>query len=121
MSRPRRVAVVSPQTRLALARRSAAGRHLVLPPDFDAPAARRAYLRQRRLAGVTVLALATVLLALPLLIATVPRLGTIRVAGIPLSWLLVGVFLYPLLLLAAVALLRGAERMERAKRVERPR
>ncbi|MER7838783.1 hypothetical protein ABTY98_23630 [Streptomyces sp. NPDC096040] len=115
MTRPRRVAVVSPQTRLALARRSAAGRHLVLPPDFDARAARRAYLRQRRLAGLTVLALATLLLALPLLIATLPQLGTIRLAGIPLSWLLVGVFLYPLLLLAALFLLRRAERAERTR------
>ncbi|MGW7381485.1 hypothetical protein [Streptomyces sp. NPDC054794] len=112
MSRPRRVAVVSPQTRLALARRSASGRHLVLPTDFDAAAARRAYLRQRRLAGVTMLVLAALLLALPLLIATVPRLGTIRWAGIPLSWLMVGVLAYPLLLLAALALLRRAERAE---------
>ncbi|MEU6773230.1 hypothetical protein [Streptomyces sp. NPDC046759] len=115
MSRPRRVPVVSPQTRLALARRSAAGRQLVLPPDFDAPAARRAYLRQRRLAGATVLTLATLLLALPLLIATVPQLGTIRLLGIPLSWLLVGVFAHPLLLLAAVVLLRRAERAERTR------
>ncbi|WP_055489424.1 hypothetical protein [Streptomyces sp. TP-A0356] len=115
MSRPRRVAVVSPQTRLALARRSAAGRHLVLPPDFDAHAARRAYLRQRRLAALTVLALAILLLALPLLIATVPQLGMVRLAGIPLSWLLVGVFLYPLLLLAALILLRRAERAERTR------
>ncbi|MGW0999505.1 hypothetical protein [Streptomyces sp. NPDC002520] len=115
MSRPRRVAVVSPQTRLALARRSASGRHLVLPPDFDATAARRAYLRQRRLAAVTVLVLAALLLALPLLIATVPQLGTVRWAGVPLSWLLVGVLAYPLLLLAAVALLRRAERAERSR------
>ncbi|MEV6836358.1 hypothetical protein AB0N17_17900 [Streptomyces sp. NPDC051133] len=115
MSRPRRVAVVSPQTRLALARRSGAGRHLVLPPEFDARAARRAYLRQRRLAGITALTLATLLLALPLLIATVPQLGTIRLAGIPLSWLLVGVFLYPLLLVAALVLLRRAERAERTR------
>ncbi|MEU6096157.1 hypothetical protein [Streptomyces sp. NPDC047079] len=115
MSRQRRVAVVSPQTRLALARRTAAGRHLVLPPDFDAPAARRAFRRQRRLAGVTVLALAALLAALPLLIATVPQLGRIRWAGIPLSWLVVGVFVHPLLLLAAVGLLRLAERAERTR------
>ena len=56
--------------------------------------------------------LATVLLGLPLLLAVLPVLDTVRLAGIPVSWLAVAVLPYPLLVLLAGWQMRRAERAE---------
>jgi hypothetical protein len=68
---------------------------------------------QLRLAlGVLAALLGTVGL-LPLAFLLVPRLGTVHVLGLPLAWLILGVLVYPFLLLLGWVYVRRAERNER--------
>jgi len=110
---PRRVVVVSPQTRLALARHGRGARKVVLPHDIDTAAVRVVYARQRRLALVSTAALVLLVLGLPLVLAVVRPLGRVRLGDMPVSWLLVGGVPFPLLLAVAWVHLRAAERAER--------
>jgi hypothetical protein len=50
---------------------------------------------------------------LPLLFALAPRLADVRVAGLRLPWLLLGVVVYPVVVGAAWAYVRLADRNER--------
>lgn len=50
--------------------------------------------------------------ALPATFALAPGLGGVTVAGVPLPWLILGVAVYPLLVLAGWWGLRQAERVE---------
>ncbi|HLU59943.1 MAG TPA: hypothetical protein VKZ81_31160 [Pseudonocardia sp.] len=115
MKNPRRVAVTSPQTRVALAGR----RHgaPVAPPHLapaDAERARRIHDRQLRYALIALGLLAALLLGLPLLLAALPALDAVRLAGVPVSWLAVAVLPFPLMALLAWWHLRKAERVERS-------
>ncbi|MHA6801859.1 hypothetical protein [Salinifilum ghardaiensis] len=56
---------------------------------------------------------ALVLLSLPLLLWAFPAFARASVLGVPLPWLLVGVLIYPFLLLVGVVATRFAERHER--------
>jgi membrane protein implicated in regulation of membrane protease activity len=68
---------------------------------------------QLRLAlGILGTLLATVGL-LPLLFHLAPGLGTVHLLGLPLGWLLLGVLVYPLLVLLGWLYVRRAERNER--------
>ncbi|WP_219412553.1 hypothetical protein [Pseudonocardia nigra] len=120
MTRQRRVAVTSPQTRLARSGRRtgvpAAAPHLA---PADAERARRIHRRQLRLALGVLGLLALLLLGLPLLLAALPELDGVRLAGIPVSWLAVAVLPYPVLAGLAAWQLRRAERIERPGRTER--
>jgi len=127
--RPRRVAVTSPQTRLALAGRRT-GRVTAPPPLSSAvlERARRVHGRQLRSALGVLALLALLLIGLPLVLAAAPGADQVRLAGVPLSWLAVGVLPYPVLVLLAGWQLRRAERAEqvepavpaeRAERAER--
>jgi len=110
---PRRVAVTSPQTRLALTRRrSGPPRRQPRLPGALAERARRVRRRQLRWALGGVAAVSLLVVGLPLLLAAAPGLGGIRLLGVPVSWLLVAVLPYPLLAVLAFGLLRGAERIE---------
>jgi hypothetical protein len=115
MKQRRRVAVTSPQTRVALAgRRSgtpAAPPHLA---PADAERARRIHHRQLRYALTVLGLLWTLLLGLPLVLAGAPVLDTVRLAGIPVSWLAVAVLPFPLMALLAGWQLRKAEQAERS-------
>ena len=87
MTRQRRIAVTSPQTRLALAGRRTGVP--AVPPHLapaDAERARRIHRRE------------------------------VRLGGIPVSWLAVAVLPYPVLALLARWQLRRAERTERPDR-----
>jgi putative solute:sodium symporter small subunit len=53
------------------------------------------------------------LLGLPALFATHPRLADFRLLGLPLPWLILGGAIYPLLVLLALLYVRHAERNER--------
>lgn len=53
------------------------------------------------------------LLGLPALFATYPDLGRYLVLGIPLPWLLLGVVIYPVLVLMGLLYVRQSERHER--------
>ena len=115
MRHQRRVAVTSPQTRVALAgRRTGAP---FVPPHLapaDAERARRIHHRQLRYALTVLAMLAALLLGLPLVLAGTPVLDTVRLLGIPVSWLAVAVLPFPLLALLAGWQLRKAERAERS-------
>jgi hypothetical protein len=109
----KRAVVMSPQTRLAHSRRRARGRWRV--PKLDAAGESRAaelHRRQLRLAVAPLALLFAGILGLPLLFALFPSLDTIRLLGIPLSWLALAVLPYPALTLLAGWQLRRAERTE---------
>ncbi|MGZ6807817.1 MAG: hypothetical protein ACXVGG_14515 [Mycobacteriaceae bacterium] len=61
-----------------------------------------------RMAGLVVVPLA----ALPLLLALLPKLGQISVLGIRLPWLVLGLLVYPVLVVVGWAYVRLAERTE---------
>jgi hypothetical protein len=109
----RRVAVMSPQTRHAHARRRLRGRWRV--PKLDGPAADRAlalYQAQRRRAIAPLVLLFTGMLGLPAVFRAFPTLDNVRLAGIPLSWIALVAIPYPALVLLARWHLRRAEQAE---------
>jgi len=53
------------------------------------------------------------LLGLPALFATHPGMADYRILGLPLPWLILGLAVYPLLVLLALLYVRQAERNER--------
>ncbi|OLT15443.1 hypothetical protein BJF78_01750 [Pseudonocardia sp. CNS-139] len=111
--RARRVAVTSPQTRIALAGRrgGAVPAHPHLAPA-DAERARRIHRRQLRQAVVVLVLLGALLFGLPLALAALPALDALRLAGVPVSWVAVAVLPYPALVLLARWQLRRAEQAE---------
>lgn len=68
---------------------------------------------QLRIILLLTAALAIVLFGLPLLLWTVPAVADATAFGIPLAWLLLGVVIYPFLLLIGYLYVRAAERHER--------
>jgi hypothetical protein len=68
---------------------------------------------QLRLAGGVLLTLFLTVGSLPLLFHVAPELSRERVLGIPLPWLLLGVLVYPYLILLGWLYIRAAERNER--------
>jgi hypothetical protein len=109
----RRVAVMSPQTRHAHARRRLRGRWRV--PNLDAADAERAaalFAAQRRRAVAPLVLLFAGMLGLPLVFAAFPGLDDARLYGIPVSWLALIVLPYPALVILARWHLRRAESVE---------
>lgn len=116
MTGHRRVAVMSPQTRLAHSGRRLRGRWRVPTLDpADADRAAALYQAQRRQAVAPLVLLFAGMLGLPLLFTLVPALDEIRLGGIPVSWLALAVLPYPALSLLAAWQLRRAERTEDAE------
>ncbi|PPK66306.1 hypothetical protein V5P93_002665 [Actinokineospora auranticolor] len=113
MSPHRRVAVTSPQTRLAHARR----RHRTAwrPPTLD-PAevheAVRVFHAQRSRAAVALGALSVLLLGLPVVLSLAPWLDHARVLGVPVSWVALVAVPFPAMVAIAHWHLRRAERVE---------
>ena len=68
---------------------------------------------QLRLALGVLGALAATVGLLPLLFLLAPALATVHVLGLPLGWVLLGVLVYPLLVLLGWVYVRRAERNER--------
>ena len=68
---------------------------------------------QLRLALGVLMVLALTVGMLPLLFHLLPGLADVTIAGLPLSWLLLGVGVYPALLLLGWVYVRRAERNER--------
>lgn len=109
----RRVAVMSPQTRLAHARRRQRGRwRLPRLEAIDAERALRNYRLQRRRGVSALLLLFGLLLGLPMVLVAWPSLDEVRLLGIPVSWLVLAVLPYPALVLLGHWHLRRAERIE---------
>jgi hypothetical protein len=69
---------------------------------------------QLRLAAGVLGLLALTVGLLPLLFVLVPATRTVHVLGLPLAWLLLGLVVYPLLVLLGWLYVRGAERNEQA-------
>ena len=113
MSRIRRVAVTSPQTRFAHSRRRSRGRWRVprlQPAEKDR--ATELYRAQRRHGVPALLCLFVLIFGLPGAFALFPGLDSVRLLGIPLSWLMIAVLPYPAMALLARWQLRRAERLE---------
>ncbi|MGH3516369.1 MAG: hypothetical protein ACRDQ7_02920 [Haloechinothrix sp.] len=109
----RRVAVMSPQTRLAHARRRQRGRWRLPRLDSgDAERALRNYRLQRKRGVSALVLLFGFLFGLPLLFAATPWLDDVRLFGIPVSWLALAVLPYPAMVLLARWQLHRAERIE---------
>ena len=73
----------------------------------------RSLLRTQLRVGLGVIGLLALGLGLlPIAFRIVPGLGSVRVLSVPLPWLVVGVGVYPLLILAAWWLVRTSERAE---------
>lgn len=111
--RSRRVAVTSPQTRLAHAQRRQD--RPWRRPQLSAAETERATLAYRRQLRRAVAALGLVfalLFGLPAVFGLFPVLDTWRLGGIAVSWLLLGVLPYPVLLALAWWQLRRAEAAE---------
>jgi hypothetical protein len=67
---------------------------------------------QLRLAALSLAALVVGVVALPLLFWLLPSLAEVRWLGFPLPWLLIGVAVYPFLVLVGWRFVRAAERNE---------
>jgi hypothetical protein len=113
MSRIRRVAVTSPQTRLAHSRRRSRVRWRIQRlPQPDIQRATSLYRAQRRRGIPALLLMFALLFGLPGVFALFPGLDSLRLLGIPLSWLMIAVLPYPTMALLARWHLRRAERLE---------
>lgn len=110
---PRRVTVTSPRMRTS--RRSR--QHLSSEIDAQSRLGQvymTTLIRAQLRLGLLVLAVVGVLLlGLPLAFWLVPELREVRAVGIPLPWLLLGVFVHPALIGAAWFYIRQVERNER--------
>lgn len=113
MAGSKRVAVMSPQTRIAHSRRKPHGRWRVPRLDpRDTERALRNYRAQRARGIPALAAIFGLLLGLPTLFALFPGLTEARVLGIPASWLMLAALPYPAMVLLARWQLRRAERVE---------
>ncbi len=110
---PRRVVVSSPRMHAARV-----NRHLVTREIDELTGLGEVYIRslvraQARLAFVTAGAVVLGLGVLPILFALVPAARAADIAGIPVVWLILGVGVYPWLLVVGTVYVRHAERNER--------
>jgi hypothetical protein len=69
---------------------------------------------QRRLAVIVCLTVAVLLVGTALLGAVSPRFTELRLLGVPLPWMILGVLVYPALIALAAYAVRKSERNERA-------
>jgi hypothetical protein len=109
----RRVVVTSPRMRASRARHREATREIDEQTRLGEVYMRslvRAQLRLGLLTAGTVLGLFG---ALPLLFLVAPSVRDVELFGVPLSWVLLGVLVYPVLVGTAWLYVRQAERVER--------
>ena len=109
---PRRVAVTSPQTRVALGGRRGPPARLPRLTSVEIARAERVRALQLRRAVTALLAGAAFLVGLPLLLHFAPALDDVRLLGVPVSWLAVAVLPWPVLAGLAWWQLRRAEKAE---------
>jgi len=116
MSEPvKRVRITHPRTEAA---RRGAARPPVREID-EQTALGEVYMRslirsQRRLAVTVCGGVGVLLVGIAMAGALAPRFALVRVLGIPLPWLLLGVLIYPALIVLAAYAVRQAERNEQA-------
>ena len=111
---PRRVRVVSPRSSAARAVAHRPVRREIDEQTIIGDVYMRSLVRlQLRLAVGVCLIFAVLLGGLPLLLTVQPELASVHLLGLPLPWLLLGVLVYPSLVVAAWFYVRQAERNER--------
>jgi hypothetical protein len=112
---PRRVTVTSPRTEAAQRAWPARRRLDDLADQTElGDVLIRSLIRAQLGLGLQVLAVVVALLGgLPLLFVLVPAAGRAEIGGIGVSWLLLGMASFPLLVLLGVVYIRHAERNER--------
>jgi hypothetical protein len=119
---PQRVRVTAPRTAARPAAGSLSPRREIDEQTGVGEVYMRSLMQSQLRLGLSVLAVVAIALgSLPLLFTVEPGLVAIRILSVPLPWLLVGVSIYPLLVIAAWWHVRAAERAERdfAEIVER--
>ena len=112
-SRPPRVRVTGPPRRPASVVRPAGSREIDAGTELGAVYMRSLLREQRRLALRVLAVLAVTVGVLPLLFHLWPGLAELRVVGFPVSWLLLGVLVYPWLVFLGWRYVRRAEANER--------
>jgi len=121
VSPARRVRVTSPRTRAPRPRHTTITREIEAQTQIGEVYMRSLMRTQLRLALLVLGVVGLLLTGLPLLFAVAPALREIRLVGIPLPWLLLGVLVHPTLIVAGWLYCRQSERTERdfAELVER--
>lgn len=111
---PRRVTVTSPRTSAV---RRPPGRSALRALDEQDQVGEllvRSLVRAQLLLALRLLAVLALLLGgLPLLFAVAPATRDVQVLGLPLPWLVLGVLVYPAMVVGGLVYLRLAERNER--------
>ncbi len=111
---PRRVAVTSPRTAAVRRPPGRAALQALDEQDRVGELLVRSLVRAQLALALRLLTLLAALLGgLPLLFAVVPATRDVVVLGLPLPWLVLGVLVYPALVLGGAVHLRLAERHER--------
>jgi hypothetical protein len=111
---PARVRVTSPRTGAVRSRRATGTSEIDAQTDIGDLYMSSLLRAQLRLALGVMAAVGLTLGLLPVLFAVVPASRTVRVAGVPLPWLLLGAVVYPLLVGLGWLYTRLAERNEEA-------
>ena len=111
---PRRVAVTSPRTAAVRRPPGRAALRALDEQDLVGELLVRSLVRAQLLLALRLLTvLAALLGGLPLLFTVVPATRDLEVLGLPLPWLVLGVLVYPALVVGVAVHLRLAERHER--------
>lgn len=111
-ARPTRVRVTGPTRRAAGARRTAS-REIDADTELGAVYMSSLLGEQLRLAAGVLVALGLTVGVLPLVFHFFPDLSEVRVLGVPVAWLLLGVLVYPWLVMLGWVYVRRAEANER--------
>lgn len=111
--RPARVRVTGPPRRRASGVRPTASREIDADTELGAVYMSSLLGEQLRLAAGVLVALGLTVGILPLVFHLFPHLSEVRVAGMPVPWLLLGVLVYPWLLALGWIYVRRAEANER--------
>ena len=110
---PRRERVVSPRTQAPRAAAARPVRHEIDEQTGVGDVYMQSLIRlQLRLAVGVCVIFAVLLGGLPLALTLQPQLSSVHVLGLPLPWLLLGVLVYPALVVGAWLYIRQAERNE---------
>jgi hypothetical protein len=111
--RPPRVRVTGPPRRRTSGVRPTASREIDADTELGAVYMSSLLGEQLRLAAGVLVALGLTVGVLPLVFHLFPHLSEVRVAGVPVPWLLLGVLVYPWLLALGWIYVRRAEANER--------
>jgi hypothetical protein len=112
-ARPARVHVTGPPRRRTSGVRPTASREIDADSELGAVYMSSLLGEQLRLAAGVLVALALTVGVLPLVFHLFPHLSEVRVAGVPVPWLLLGVLVHPWLLVLGWTYVRRAEANER--------